>query len=288
MACSIFAVAHRLRIFLKEIISGGTDFYRYFFFCVLPARKTLPGLPTSLMRVLSWAKLGRYWRLRPGHRVHRRAIGNAILFHINGDTFCIVFRGKVIIKSNVALVKQFLSSMPDESIDTELASIILALEDKRFFSHFGVDFYALIRAATRHVIGRTNGGASTIDMQLVRTITNRRDRTWQRKLEEMITAIAIRRQIGAHKILSAYCRIAYTGTGLRGIEAASQKLFGIPIDKCSFDQKVILAITLLHPIPEVITTIWWNKVLIRRKLAIRLSPRIINIANFIIANSKPR
>lgn len=74
---------------------------------------------------------------------------------------------------------------------SELHYYILALEDRNFFRHCGVDFKAILREIKNMLIGKKYGGASTIDMQLVRTITNYRERTISRKIYEMTLAILL-------------------------------------------------------------------------------------------------
>jgi membrane peptidoglycan carboxypeptidase len=151
--------------------------------------------------------------------------------------------------------------------DHELTQLILALEDKRFRRHRGVDWIALIRATMRYVTGDPKGGASTIDMQLVRTITDRRERSLRRKMREIVLALVLRRRLGADHVLAWYLSVAYCGVGATGIEQAAVALFGRRSGDCSMEQKAALASLLLHPIPGRRGFHWWRRVVRRSRIA---------------------
>lgn len=140
--------------------------------------------------------------------------------------------------------------------DPELVSLVIALEDKRFRQHIGVDPISLGRATFRFLVGRPNGGASTIDMQLVRTLTGRRERTLSRKLSEIALAVYIRRRFGADVIVNHYLAVAHTGTFLRGTQVAALWLFGRAAEACTWEEKASLAALLLVPAPERPTASW--------------------------------
>ena len=126
-------------------------------------------------------------------------------------------------------------------IDPLLSELVIALEDKRFVRHFGIDLLALARSVANYLRGAPRGGASTIDMQLVRTLTGRFERTLLRKLREIILAFLIRRNHTPTSILATYLTCAYTGTGLRGMEQAAHSLFGREVQACSVRQKAMLS-----------------------------------------------
>jgi membrane carboxypeptidase/penicillin-binding protein PbpC len=145
------------------------------------------------------------------------------------------------------------------SVDQELAMLMLALEDNRFWQHRGVDPIAILRAAFHWASGRPKGGASTIDMQLVRTLTGQRERTARRKLREILLAMRLRRQIGAKQILAAYTTVAYCGEGVTGLIAASLCLHGRPPNLTSSAEKAAVAAVLLNPIPAIPTARWRSR-----------------------------
>ncbi|WP_417912234.1 penicillin-binding protein 1C [Candidatus Electronema sp. TJ] len=112
-----------------------------------------------------------------------------------------------------------------ERIDPEFIRLLLACEDKRFWSHWGVDPLALGRAVkqlARH--GRAVSGASTITMQTVRLL-HPRPRTVLSKLIEMAEALRFERHLSKQEILETYLTLAPYGGNIEGIEAASRFYF---------------------------------------------------------------
>lgn len=108
---------------------------------------------------------------------------------------------------------------------TELHFHVIAIEDRRFFFHYGVDIISIIRNFIRILTFRDHGGASTIDMQLVRTITRNREKTISRKINEVILAIAINRRYSKLEILNCYLNYAYFGAYMKGVNDAIRYMF---------------------------------------------------------------
>ena len=152
-------------------------------------------------------------------------------------------------------------------LDGEIIDLVLALEDRRFYCHPGVDCLSLIRATLWRSIGKNKGGASTIDMQMVRTLTNDREITYIRKIREIIRAILLNTSYKKKDIINSYLNIAYLGHEVFGVEKASRALFGISVYECSNAQKALLAATLLYPIPNFRSLEWWSKLHWRAMLA---------------------
>jgi membrane carboxypeptidase/penicillin-binding protein PbpC len=142
----------------------------------------------------------------------------------------------------------------------ELLELVLVLEDRRFADHNGVDLLAAARAFARWIIRRPRGGASTIDMQLARTITGYRAKTIARKLYESALAVAIRRSASAEAVLLAYLDVAYFGPGVRGAEAAAFAYFKQPTAALSLPQCAELAAMLVYPLPKRVEADWVAKV----------------------------
>ena len=109
-----------------------------------------------------------------------------------------------------------------------LPLIAVEVEDRRFFSHSGVDPWALGRAAWQNLTqGRVVSGASTITSQLVRLSSpTPRPRTWPVKVEEFLGALTLERHLSKETILESYLNKAPFGGNLRGVEAASRAYFG--------------------------------------------------------------
>src|SRR5262245_30684696 len=114
-----------------------------------------------------------------------------------------------------------------ESVDPRFFALLLAYEDKRFRSHFGVDPGALLRAAVQLVTnGRIVSGGSTLTMQVARLIEPRAERNIAAKLRQVVRAIALERVLSKDQILALYLSLAPYGGNLEGIRAASLVYFG--------------------------------------------------------------
>ncbi len=109
-----------------------------------------------------------------------------------------------------------------------LPRIAVEVEDRRFFSHPGVDLLALGRAAWQNLAhGKVVSGASTITSQLVRlSAPVPRPRTWQVKVEEFLGALTLERTLSKETMLECYLNKAPFGGNLRGVEAAARAYFG--------------------------------------------------------------
>ena len=126
------------------------------------------------------------------------------------------------------------------SIPTYL-KLLLAYEDRRFYSHAGVDPLALGRAAFQLVTrGHIVSGGSTITMQLARLMEPRRERSVYAKLRQMVRAIEIERQLTKDQILDLYLALAPYGGNLEGIRAASIAYFGKEPKRLSLAESALL------------------------------------------------
>ncbi|ABE39782.1 Penicillin-binding protein 1C [Rhodopseudomonas palustris BisB5] len=112
-------------------------------------------------------------------------------------------------------------------VDPRFLQQLIAYEDKRFWSHHGVDPLATGRAALQLVTrGRIVSGGSTITMQLARLMEPRRERSLGAKLRQMVRAVELERKLGKHQILDLYLALAPYGGNLEGVRAASIAYFG--------------------------------------------------------------
>ncbi|WP_108519447.1 penicillin-binding protein 1C [Bradyrhizobium algeriense] len=113
------------------------------------------------------------------------------------------------------------------AVDPGYLKLLLAYEDRRFWSHGGVDPLALGRAALQFgSSGHIVSGGSTITMQLARLIEPRRERSVYAKLRQMVRAVQLERQLSKDEILDLYLALAPFGGNLEGIRAASIAYFG--------------------------------------------------------------
>ncbi len=118
----------------------------------------------------------------------------------------------------------------------------IAIEDRRFYYHFGFDPIGIVRTAiTNARAGRIVGGASTITQQLARNLFLTPDQTVRRKVQELILAVWLEAKFSKKEILALYLNRVYFGAGAYGIEAASQRYFNKPATRLSVGEAALLA-----------------------------------------------
>src|ERR1700716_1767159 len=126
-------------------------------------------------------------------------------------------------------------------VDPGYLKLLLAYEDRRFYSHAGVDPLALGRAAFQLVTrGHIVSGGSTITMQLARLMEPRRERSVYAKLRQMVRALEIERQLTKDQILDLYLALAPFGGNLEGVRAASIAYFGKEPKRLSLAESALL------------------------------------------------
>jgi membrane peptidoglycan carboxypeptidase len=132
--------------------------------------------------------------------------------------------------------------VPLVQINPWMAKATIAIEDKRFYQHGGVDYWGIARAAWRDATkGRVVEGGSTITQQLVRNLYISRERTWQRKIKEACLAIKLSRHWSKDRILAAWMKQVYFGNHAYGVEAAAQTYFSKPAKDLTLMQAALLA-----------------------------------------------
>ena len=108
-----------------------------------------------------------------------------------------------------------------------LPKAFIAIEDRRFYSHYGVDPYGIARAAVANILHRgVSQGGSTLTQQLAKNLFLTQERTLQRKLQEVELALWLERKHSKAEILELYLNRVYFGSGAYGVEAAAQRYFG--------------------------------------------------------------
>ena len=129
-----------------------------------------------------------------------------------------------------------------EQIPAEMRAAMIAVEDKRFRSHIGVDPIGVARAVKIRVDrGRWTQGGSTITQQLARNIFLTNSRTFARKVKEGVLSLAIERKFSKDQILELYLNRVYFGGGAYGIDAASRRFFGHSARTLSLGEAAIIA-----------------------------------------------
>jgi penicillin-binding protein 1A len=130
-----------------------------------------------------------------------------------------------------------------EQIPPALRDAVTSAEDQHFFEHWGVDLPRALQAAWRNLLrGHISEGASTLTMQLAGTLfLDRSDRSFRRKIQEVLLAIQIERHYTKQQILAMYCNQIYLSHGQYGMEAASEFYFGKPVGKLTLAEAATLA-----------------------------------------------
>ena len=119
---------------------------------------------------------------------------------------------------------------------------LLAAEDDNFANHYGVDITGLMRAATQLLkSGQIQTGGSTIPMQVAKNYFLTSERSFSRKINEILLALQIERELSKNEILELYVNKIYLGNRAYGIEAAAQVYYGKPISELSAAQLAMIA-----------------------------------------------
>jgi len=113
-----------------------------------------------------------------------------------------------------------------EDIPEDLIHATVAIEDKRFFEHQGVDWVTTVKACFFMFFGNGDRGGSTITQQLVKNVTDNWAVTVQRKVSEIVTAIEYERRYSKEEILEWYLNEIYMGNRINGVKSAAAKYFG--------------------------------------------------------------
>lgn len=117
-------------------------------------------------------------------------------------------------------------SLPIDSIPKDFINALIAVEDRKFYDHWGVHLARIVKAMVKNVFSmRVREGGSTITMQLARNLYFNQDNTLKRKLKEALTAIQIEKNFSKSEILEMYSNTVAFGRGAYGIQVASQVYF---------------------------------------------------------------
>ncbi len=117
--------------------------------------------------------------------------------------------------------------IPLHELPSYVPKAFVAIEDRRFYEHYGVDPYGIARAGLANILHRgISQGGSTITQQLAKNLFLTQERTIHRKLQEVLLALWLERKFSKTQILELYLNRVYFGSGAYGIEQASQRYFG--------------------------------------------------------------
>jgi len=129
-----------------------------------------------------------------------------------------------------------------DEIPPVMRQAVLSAEDSGFFEHFGFSITGLVRAVVTNLIKmRKAGGASTLTQQLARKLFLTDEKTWERKVKELLLSVQIEKRYTKEEIFTLYCNQMYFGHGAYGVEAAAQLYFGKPVKELAVEDAAMIA-----------------------------------------------
>jgi|SRR5579885_347763 len=132
--------------------------------------------------------------------------------------------------------------IPLKELPSYVPKAFIAIEDRRFYDHYGVDPYGIVRAGLANVLHRgISQGGSTITQQLAKNLFLTQERTVHRKLQEVLLALWLERKFSKTQILELYLNRVYFGSGAYGIEQAAQRYFGKSARHITLAEAALLA-----------------------------------------------
>jgi 1A family penicillin-binding protein len=135
-----------------------------------------------------------------------------------------------------------------EALPQPLTDAVIAIEDRRFYDHGGIDPRGILRAVARAATsGRVREGASTITQQLARLTYLSQEKTLTRKVQEAMLALWLERSLSKQEILARYMNTAYFGAGAVGADAAARRYFGKPASNLTLAEAAMIAGLLRAP-----------------------------------------
>lgn len=161
--------------------------------------------------------------------IHHKNSDNTIVFDRDGGKIGEIFN-------------RYHVFVPYKKLPKELVQAIIAIEDRNFFQHRGVDLKAIVRAALDRLGRKTiKQGASTITQQLVRHFLLSREKSLERKVKEAFLAMKLETKLGKEEILQLYTNVLFLGNGSYGVGAAAQRYFGRNINSLKTHELALIA-----------------------------------------------
>jgi penicillin-binding protein 1A len=134
------------------------------------------------------------------------------------------------------------AAVPLRELPDYVPKAFIAIEDRRFYSHHGVDPVGILRAVVRDVLRRgASQGGSTITQQLAKNLFLTQERTVSRKLQEVVLALWLEHKFSKAQILELYLNRVYFGSGAYGVEGAAQRYFGKSARQLTLAEAAMLA-----------------------------------------------
>jgi penicillin-binding protein 1A len=169
------------------------------------------------------------WSMRQGWAVYklRRGVGDTWFYAADGRAW---FR-----------MDEQRRDVSLDQISRDLQNAVIAVEDHRFYSHFGIDPVGLGRALYRDVRGGRLEGGSTLTQQLARTLFLSNKRTLGRKAQEAVLALLLEQELSKKQILELYLNRIFLSAGVYGVETMSRDLFGKPANSLTLPEAALIA-----------------------------------------------
>lgn len=135
-----------------------------------------------------------------------------------------------------------------EEFPDHLVDAVLAIEDRRFYEHWGIDPWGLVRAASRNLLaGEVREGGSTITQQLLKVLYLDQDRTLRRKVQEVFLSLWLEHRLSKDEILTLYLNNVYMGAGATGLPAAARVYFDKTVAELTIAEGAMLAGLIASP-----------------------------------------
>jgi penicillin-binding protein 1A len=204
-----------------------------------PKKKPKPkrSWPYAMVLLFAWAVI--FGAIYTSHLVSQLPdIGGLLTHGPSREIVVLDADGHVIARRNLDQ-----GSMIDvANLPSYVPNAFIAIEDRRFRSHLGVDPIGMLRAAFEDMaVGHVAQGGSTLTQQLAKNLFLESKRTFDRKAEEALLALYLESRYTKDQILTLYLNHVYFGSGAYGIEAASEHFFGKPASKLTLPEAARLA-----------------------------------------------
>ncbi|MCA9674979.1 MAG: PBP1A family penicillin-binding protein, partial [Myxococcales bacterium] len=131
--------------------------------------------------------------------------------------------------------------VPLDRLPPHVPAAFVSAEDSRFWVHPGYDLSGIVRAAWTNFTSDTHQGASTITQQVTRMLLLSNERTYKRKMQEIVLAVRIERELSKTEILTIYLNHAYFGSGAYGVAAAAETYYGKDVENLTIAEAALLA-----------------------------------------------
>jgi penicillin-binding protein 1A len=200
-------------------------------------KKAKPTWPYALALLFAWGLIfaGVAW----SHWISGLPDVNGLLAHApSHDVTILDAHGKLIARRGLTH-----GEMVDaKALPPYVPNAFIAIEDRRFRSHFGIDAIGMARAAYENMMaGHVVQGGSTITQQLAKNLFLEPDRTFDRKVQEALLALYLESRYSKDQILTLYLNRVYFGAGVYGIEAAAERFFGKSAGDLTLTEAAMLA-----------------------------------------------